>query len=126
MAEAARQISVDIELPRPFLPLLGEARYKVYYGGRGGAKSWQMARMLVMLSLQRVIRILCAREFQSSIADSVHKLLCDQISALGLDAYFSITQNRIISASGSEFVFKGLRRDIQEIKSTEELTAAWS
>ena len=102
------------------------ARYKVYYGGRGGAKSWQIARALVSKAHQSRLRILCTREFQSSIADSVHKLLKDQIFGLGLDPWFHINDSGITSKrTGADFIFKGLRRSIQEIKSTEGVDICW-
>jgi phage terminase large subunit len=95
------------------------------YGGRGGAKSWSIARALVLLAYAGKLRILCAREFQNSIQDSVHRLLTDQIWALGLREFFDISQTSITSASGSQFLFKGLRKSIQEIKSTEGIDICW-
>jgi phage terminase large subunit len=115
----------DADLPLAFELLFRPARYKVLWGGRGAAKSWSIARALVLLAVQFKLRILCAREYQSSIADSVHRLLTDQIWALGLERYFTITQNSIESASGSQFIFKGLRKSIQEIKSTEGIDICW-
>lgn len=114
----------------PMVPAFWElgipARYKVYYGGRGAAKSWQFARALISKAHHSPLRILCTREFQSSIADSVHKLLKDQIFALGLDPWFNIKDNGITSKrTGAEFLFKGLRRSIQEIKSTEGVDICW-
>lgn len=120
---AARDL--DLELPECMEPLFQPARYKVFYGGRGGGKSWCFARVLLMLALQRKIRVLCAREFQVSIADSVHRLLCDQISALGLEGRYSITKTQITSALGSEFIFKGLHHNAQEIKSLEGVDICW-
>ena len=79
-------------LPK-FLPLFDHARYKVFYGGRGGAKSWSFAQALVALAYAHPLRILCTREFQNSIQDSVHRLITDQINAFGLDPWFKITQN---------------------------------
>lgn len=101
------------------------SRYKVAYGGRGGAKSWGFARVLLMLSAHRKLRVLCAREFQNSIADSVHKLLSDQIGTLGLAPWFDVTQTSIKSRVGSEFLFKGMRHNVNEIKSLEGIDIAW-
>jgi phage terminase large subunit len=112
-------------VPEIFSGLFKKARYKVFYGGRGGAKSWAFARSLLTLAANFKLRILCAREFQTSINDSVHRLLCDQIIALGLEQHYNITQNSITSDKGSEFIFKGLRRNIQEIKSTEGVDICW-
>ena len=113
------------EIPRKLEPLYYPARYKVFYGGRGGAKSWGFARTLLLMALQKKIRVLCAREFQVSIADSVHKLLCDQIYELGYERGFSITKTQITSFLGSEFIFKGLHHNAQEIKSLEGVDICW-
>lgn len=121
---AARE-SVDIELPEVFEPLFTPARYKIYYGGRGGAKSWSFARALIQKACKGKKRILCTREYQNSIADSVHRLLSDQIAGMGLEKLFNVTQNSITSSTGSQFIFKGLQRSIQEIKSTEGIDICW-
>ena len=115
----------NVELAEPFQALFTPARYKVFWGGRGGAKSWAFARALVLLALMQPLRILCARELQTSIADSVLRLLDDQISALGLTAFFDVTRNTIRSSVGSEFLFKGIRHSVQEIKSTEGVDICW-
>lgn len=112
-------------MPAAFAGLFQPARYKVYYGGRGAAKSHSIARALILLAAERKLRILCAREFQSSIGDSVHRLLSDIISELGLTAQFAITDKEIRSACDSEIIFKGLRKSIQEIKSTEGIDICW-
>ena len=68
-------------------------RYKVAHGGRGGTKSWSAARALILLACKGTERVLCTREFQTSIAESVHRLLSDQIVLMGLGRYFEIQQN---------------------------------
>ncbi len=74
-------MSDEIEIPAVFKPLLNERwRYKVFYGGRGGGKSWAFAIALILLSISRRIRVLCTREYQNSIEDSVYKLISDLIS----------------------------------------------
>jgi len=127
MGEAALKLNVDLEWPEVFDPLLYDrlSQYLVFYGGRGGMKSWQFARALAVLTLQTRLRILCTREFQSTIADSVYRVLEDQIEALGLTEYFAFTQNSIKSVNGSEFIFKGLHHNIREIKSTEGVDICW-
>lgn len=112
-------------IPKIFKGLLEPHRYKIYYGGRGGAKSWAFARVLVIMAAEMRLRILCAREFQTSIADSVHKLISDQIDAMGLSDEYEIGRNYIRSKTGSEFLFKGLRHNIKEIKSTEGVDICW-
>lgn len=117
--------NIRIQIP-PFYQFLVEPhRYKSVYGGRGAARSWSFARILCGLSAARPKRILCAREYQSSIRDSVHQLLSSQISQLGFDPYFSITRDSIKSSVGSEFIFKGLHANTTEIKSTEDIDIAW-
>lgn len=108
-----------------FKPLFQPKRYKTFHGGRGGAKSWAAARALVIMAASKKLRILCTREVQNSIKDSVHKLLKDQIEMLGLNPWFRITNETITSASGSEFLFKGLRFDPLGIKSTEGVDICW-
>jgi phage terminase large subunit len=116
----------DIDFARKFQGLFRPHRYKVRWGGRGGAKSWSVARALVLLSHSHRLRILCVRELQNSIKDSVHRLLKDQIDMMGLSPWFYITQQSIVSlVTGSEFIFKGLRHNINEIKSTEGIDICW-
>jgi phage terminase large subunit len=102
-----------------------QARYKVAYGGRGAGKSESIARCLLIMSLQKKISILCARELQNSIADSVHKLLSDLIAELKLDGFFTITQTSIKNIYGSQFLFKGLKNNINEIKSLKGINYVW-
>lgn len=111
--------------PPAFSGLTQPARYKVYYGGRGGAKSWAFARVLLTMAATVKLRILCVREFQSNITDSVHRLLSDQIMILGLEKQYNITKTAITSNLGSEFIFKGLRRDIDGVRSTEGVDICW-
>ncbi|MXV44344.1 PBSX family phage terminase large subunit [Saccharibacter sp. 17.LH.SD] len=114
-----------IHLPEKFGDFDQPYRYRLWHGGRGGGKSWAVARALLTLTLTRPLRVLCCREYQNSIADSVHKLLADQISELGLAPWFTILENSIRAYNGSEFLFKGLARNIQSIKSTEGIDIAW-
>jgi phage terminase large subunit len=102
-----------------------KARFKVCYGGRGSGKSTTIAICLLGKALQKPIRILCTRELQNSITDSVHKLLSDLIYLHKLDKYFIITQTSIRTHSGSEFIFKGIRSNINEIKSLEGINICW-
>jgi phage terminase large subunit len=101
------------------------SRYRVLYGGRGGAKSWGVARALLIKGAKQPLRILCAREFMTSMRDSVHKLLCDQIDELGMMGIYEITQNTIRNVNGSEFNFVGLRNNIANVKSIEGVDICW-
>lgn len=116
----------NVWLPAKLAFLFQPARYKVAYGGRGAAKSWGYARALLIQAAERPLRVLCAREVQNSIADSVHRLLSDQIVALGLEGFYSVTQTSIRGANGSEFFFAGLRtQDVAKIKSYEGVDRCW-
>lgn len=113
------------EFPDRLACLFAPARYKVLYGGRGGAKSWGVARALLIIGASRRIRVLCAREIQKSMRDSVHKLLCDQIAALGLAAHYRVLADEIRGQNGTEFVFAGLRHNVDSIKSQEGIDYVW-
>lgn len=116
----------DVKIPEKLLFFLNKkARYKIIYGGRGSGKSWAAARCLIVLALQSKIRILCTRQLQTSIANSVHKLLSDSIQELGLSEYFDITRDAIRCNNGSEFFFKGIQNNINEIKSIEGINYCW-
>lgn len=122
-------VEVDVEIPFAFGflfdPPLGQLRYRVAYGGRGSAKSWQFARALLIHGAQQPLRILCAREFQVSLNDSVRHLLVEQAQFLGLDGFYDLHKPSIPGINGTEFLFKGLRRNIAEIKSTEGIDVCW-
>lgn len=113
------------EFPEKLACLFEKHRYKILYGGRGGAKSWGIARALLIQGAQRPLRILCARELQKSIRDSVHKLLSDQVELLGLEAHYHIQQNTIKSINGTEFFFEGLSHNSAQIKSYEGIDIVW-
>lgn len=117
--------TVDVEFPPLFEPLFEPHRYKVFYGGRGSGKSWSVAKALLVIGAQKKVRILCTRELQNSISDSVHRLLTDQISALGLSGFYEITQTAIRGRNGTEFIFSGLRHNSDKIKSFEGIDIAW-
>lgn len=102
-----------------------KSRYRVLYGGRGGAKSWGVARALLIKAAKEPLRILCAREFMTSMRDSVHKLLCDQIVDLNLTAFYEITQASIRGKNGSEFSFVGLKNNVANVKSYEGIDICW-
>lgn len=119
------QAPIDIYLPPKCLSLFKPARYHVLYGGRGSTKSHSIARALLMMAMQKPRKILCAREFQNSINESVHALLSNMIAKHRLEPYFNIQNNSISCANGSEFIFKGLAHNIEAIKSMEGLDIVW-
>ncbi|MBE6458335.1 MAG: PBSX family phage terminase large subunit [Alphaproteobacteria bacterium] len=119
--------ALRIEIAEVFKPLLNDTyRIKFYYGGRGGGKSYAFADSLLLKARQKKLFIACLREIQDSIKDSVYKLLCDRISAWGLNDY-KIFENKIENKlTGSRFIFRGLRdQDINNIKSLEGVDIAW-
>lgn len=99
-------------------------RYKVLYGGRGSAKSWSFARTLLALARRRKLFVLHGREFQSSIRDSVHKLLADQIHAMDWTNFYTIKDTEIVGDNGSQHVFYGIRNNINSLKSIEAIDIA--
>jgi phage terminase large subunit len=101
------------------------SRYKVAEGGRGSGKSWSFARVIIAFAAVRKLRVLCGREYQNSIAESVHKLLSSQISLLGLDGHYSVFDKIITSSAGSEIIFEGLHNNVTKIKSMEGIDIVW-
>lgn len=117
---------LSISIPEKAEPLYHPHRYKVIVGGRGKGASWSIARVLIGRAYGMPLRILCAREVQRTIADSVHQLLQDQIKALGLSAAFKITESDIYGPHGSRFAFTGLRQlTAENIRSYEGFDIAW-
>jgi phage terminase large subunit len=102
------------------------ARYKTFLGGRGGRKSWEIAAALIIRTYKEKKLILCTREIQNSIADSVISLLASTIERLNLTEFFEIQKTTIIGVNGSEFKFKGLNGlTIDSIKSFEGADICW-
>lgn len=126
----APSVEGRIQFHEKFMPLFRPARYKVGYGGRGGIKSWSFARALLILGQQRKLRIVCGREFMSSIDDSVHKLLSDQIDLMGLGPWYTIGKKHIYGANGTTISYIGLgdmakARRRSGIKSFESIDILW-
>ena len=100
-------------------------RYIVYYGGRYGAKSYHVALALLIQGCSERLRMLCTREIQNTIKDSVHKLLSDQIENHKIPGYL-VTQDSIRNKkTRSEFFFKGLKHNFDTIKSFEGIDICW-
>ncbi|MFQ5850902.1 MAG: PBSX family phage terminase large subunit [Candidatus Binatia bacterium] len=131
-----KTLDTTAEISGLFRPLFSPYRFKAYYGGRGGMKSHSFATALLIKATERRLRILCAREIQVSIRDSVKRLLDDKIANLHfydtrrrrffpLSSFYNSTQNEIRGANGSMFVFAGLRTDPEKIQSMEGIDIAW-
>jgi phage terminase large subunit len=125
-AAAPATRTVKIELPQKAGFLLEMHRYKVLYGGRGSAKSHSVARALLALGAAQRLRILCAREFQKSIENSVHALLKDCIEAMGLQGFYTVLETEIVAGNGTRFIFSGLaQHTVDSIKSFEGIDIVW-
>ena len=118
---------VELQIPVKLLPILKPRRFKIMHGGRGGGKSHTVAQVLLMLSMQRKLRILCIREIQKSIAKSSMQVLADYIERLGLSAYFDVQKTTIICrTTGSQFEFSGLQdHTADSIRSFENADIVW-
>lgn len=113
------------EFPDKLKMLFEPHRYKVLWGGRGAGRSWGAARALLILGTSRAIRVLCAREFQNSISESVHKVLSDQIEGLGLSGFYDIQKQGIYGKNGTSFSFEGIKNNTTRIKSYEGVDYCW-
>jgi phage terminase large subunit len=119
-------VNLKVEIPEKLHFLFRPHRYKVARGGRGSAKSWSFARALLVHGVIDPLRILCTREIQNSIKDSVHKLLADQIEAMGMSGFYTIQETLIKGRNGTEFIFSGLSsQTIESIKSFEGIDRCW-
>jgi phage terminase large subunit len=119
--------TINCYVPQKAIAILEkpDCRYRVLYGGRGSGKSTAFATYVIFKALSNK-RILCCREIQNSIRDSVHRLLCDRINEMGLEDYFNITQDSIRSVYGAEIIFRGLRNNVSEIKSLQGIHIVWA
>lgn len=115
-----------VEVPRKLKPLLYPKRYKGAYGGRGGAKSHFFAEQALVRCYASPTRIVCIREIQDSIRDSVRQLLIDKIQKLGLGSFFNPLETEIRGPNGSLIIFKGMQSyNAETIKSLEAYDVAW-
>ena len=114
-----------VQIAKALQPLFAPKRIKVFFGGRGGAKSWGFSQTLLLKAAQEQKRILCTREFQGSIQESVHKLLSDTSRRIGLDNFYDVKQAWIKGANGSQFIFEGLKNNTTKIKSMEAVDIVW-
>lgn len=132
MCRRVSTISMELLPSRPTLnPALRDfwlkpARNRVLYGGRASSKSWDAAGFATFLANTYRLRFLCVRQFQNKIEESVYTLLKTQIDRFGLNPQFRVLDNKIVSRkTKSEFLFYGLWRSIDEIKSLEGIDVLW-
>lgn len=116
---------LKIQIPEAFAFLFAPKRYKVAYGGRGGGKSTAFGTALLIKGMEKKCLFLCCREFQVSISDSVHRLLAEIIEKEGMQDFYQVLQSTIRGKNGTEFIFKGLRHNIAEIKGLQGIDVAW-
>src|SRR3990167_2295171 len=115
-----------VEFPTKLKFLFQPAPYKVLYGGRYGFKSWSVARALLLLGINKPLRILCAREVQLSIKASVHQVLEDQIQRMGIGSHYEVLESEIRGSNGTKFIFTGLAtHTVETIKSYENIDICW-
>lgn len=120
-------MEINVDIPEPFRELAEPTkpwRYYGYKGGRSSGKSTTVATLLAIKATHQPLRILCCREYQNSIADSVHKLLSDVIKKYKLPSW-EIGREYIRNANGSEFSFKGIKNNAQSIKSFESVDVCY-
>lgn len=119
-------MKIRAEFPEKLSFLNDPFRYKVAHGGRGSAKSWSFARALLIQGAQKKLRILCTREVQKTVKDSVHKLLSDQIEKMGLGSFYEVLETIIRGKNGTEFLFAGLANQTSDsLKSLEGIDRVW-
>ena len=116
-----------IEFPEALGFLLFEsARWKIAYGGRGAGKTENITVALILFARAKRLRILCGREFQNSIDESVKQTIEANIIAMGYEDEFIILNKQIIhKTTGSRFLFMGLRYNISKIKSLGRIDICW-
>lgn len=116
----------DVEIPGAFRDLFRtDWRDAAYYGGRGGAKSHSVASALVIQAAANPLRVVCAREIQDSLKDSVKQLIEDKISDYGLEDHFEALRDETRAKNGGKFVYKGMWRNPDALKSLEGADVFW-
>ncbi len=118
-------MGIKIGIPKAFKRIKEPHRFKIFYGGRGAGKSETVARYLLLCGYERPMTILCAREFQTSIKDSVHQLLSDLIEHYKLDEFYTVRNTEIEGMNGTLFTFAGIRHNIGNIKSMHNVQKCW-
>lgn len=115
----------EANFPEKLQCLFQPKRYKVLWGGRGAGRSWGVARALLIKGMNEPKRVLCARELQNSIDQSVHQLLSDQIVALGMTDFYVVERSRIYGKNGTTFNYEGIKNNTTKIKSYEGVDICW-
>lgn len=115
----------DISVIEPFKAFTDRSRFKVAYGGRAGGRSWSIARLLLKYGMDHSLTILCTRQYQVNIGQSVYKLLVEQINLnKAFVQFYTIQKTNITGRNGTQFIFRGLQNP-SEIKSLEGVDICW-
>ena len=114
-----------IQIPKKLGKLCSPKRYKVIIGGRGSGKSESVAQLLVSMVAQAGVKVLCLREFQSSLDDSVKSIIGHHIERLKLLSGFNVMRSHIECKNGGEFKFMGIARNPQSVKSSHGFQVCW-
>lgn len=121
-------MDVAIDIPEPYHELFQPSkqwRHYIYFGGRASAKSTTVAIFLLVEGMRRKVRILCTREYQNSLKESVHSLLASLIEKYKLNSW-EVTNEKIRNnKTGSEIIFMGTHNNAQSIKSMENIGIVW-
>jgi phage terminase large subunit len=121
-------MEISIDVPAPFKELFQPSkkwRHYIYYGGRASGKSTTVAIFLLIEGMRRKVRILCTREYQNSLKESVHSLLVSLIDKYNLNTW-EVTNDKIRNVkTGSEIIFMGTHNNAQSIKSMENIGIVW-
>lgn len=124
---------MKVQLPEAYVPLwtgctneLPTIEHYAFFGGRGGAKSHSIGEAVAALSHKKTERVVCGRQYQNSIKDSVKELIEKKIHALNLAVYYKSTEREIVNlVNGSRFSFIGMDRNPESAKSLEGATIFW-
>jgi phage terminase large subunit len=115
-----------LSLPEKLAPLLEPSATRFCTVGADRPRAGLSLGLWSRLATMKPIRVLCARETQKSIQESVHRLLKDQIDALGVDHLFDVQETRIVGKNGSDFAFAGIRQQgVTNLKSFEAVDICW-
>jgi phage terminase large subunit len=118
---------LDIPTAEVYEPFLYPARYKGAHGGRGSAKSHTFADLAIDRAIcKRGTRIVCIREVQRTLEQSVKRLIEDKIKSYHLNKYFRVTNTHIETPGDGIMIFQGMQNHTAEsIKSLEGFHYAW-
>jgi phage terminase large subunit len=125
--------TAEIRLPPKIVSLFkGDARYRCAYGGRGSAKTRSFALMTAVRGYQwgmegKQGQILCAREHLNSLDESSLEEIKSAIRGVDfLSDYYEIGEKYVRSKDGRiNYVFSGLRRNLDSIKSKARIILCW-